>query len=604
MKKSYDSNLGVPAVTHADEVIDWLRELGYSHCFFVAGGNSMHLLNRARQTMTCVPFVHEVAAGIAAEYFNATGLANGKAFVLVTAGPGLTNLVTALAGAYLESRELLVLGGQVKSTDLSRGAVRQRGIQEVDGVAIAKPISKLAIRVEKPLSKREFISLARESSVGRPGPVFLEYCLDVQGSPASSVNETHMAVEVGDRNNLPCASDEDVARVGALLERATRPVLLIGGGLSRSGFDRVLPFVEAWGLPVMTTWNGSDRIGSDHPLYFGRPNTWGQRSSNILIQRADLVIAVGTRLGLQQTGFNWQEFVPDGEVVQVDIDPVELTKGHPRLAAGILGDAEDFLTRLLGQSAEPERTKRNEWVAECRRVRNGLTLSEIANERYEGYLNTYDFVLGLSHLCVAEDIVIPCSSGGAFNSMMQAFGQKTGQVLLTDKGLASMGYGLAGALGAALSSRQKRTVLVEGDGGFSQNLQELATISAQGLNIKIFIFANEGYASIRMTQRNYFSGAYLGCDTKTGLGFPNWKILADAYGIGSMELSPNFESDHEFLKTWHESSPFLYIVPVHPEQTYFPKISSRVTSTGSMESAPLHEMTPPLPPNLLTGQIV
>jgi len=578
--------------THADEVIDWLGEIGYSHCFFVAGGNSMHLLNRARQTMTCVPFVHEVAAGIAAEYFNATRLENGKAFVLITAGPGLTNLVTAIAGAFLESRELLVIGGQVKSTDLARGAVRQRGIQEVDGVAIVRPISKLAVRVEKPLLKADFLAIVRENSDGRPGPVFLEYCLDAQGAPAVPVSSSQEYSVNEHKNRLPIASDDEVSKVRAMLDKSVRPVILIGGGISRAGFSNVLSMLESLGAPIMTTWNGSDRIGSDHELYFGRPNTWGQRSSNVLLQGADIVIALGTRLGLQQTGFNWQQFVPLGDVVQVDIDKGELLKGHPNLSVGVLGDADDFIMRLIEPIHEPEIDRWGEWLSECRHLRDTMPLSEDANERFDGYLNTYDFVLGLSRICDTNDIIVPCSSGGAFTSMMQAFNQKSGQVLLTDKGLASMGYGLSGAIGAALSARERRTVLVEGDGGFSQNLQELATISVQRLNVKMFVFSNEGYASIRMTQRNYFDGGYLGCDTETGLGFPNWQKLADAFGIRSFAISPNFENDPEFLLEWRSDEPCLFVVPVHPEQTYFPKISSRVTTTGSMESAPLHEMTP------------
>jgi acetolactate synthase-1/2/3 large subunit len=182
---------------------------------------------------------------------------------------------------------------------------------------------------------------------------------------------------------------------------------------------------------------------------------------------------------------------------------------------------------------------------------------------------------------------------------MQAFNQRSGQVIITNKGLASMGYGLAGAIGAALADRSRRTVLVEGDGGFSQNLQELATVNVQNLNLKIFIFANNGYASIRMTQKNYFDGAYLGCDIESGLGFPDWQTLAKAFGIKSKILSEDFASDREFLSAWGDAEPWLFVVPVHPEQTYFPKISSQVTATGGMESAPLHKMSPPLSDELI-----
>jgi acetolactate synthase-1/2/3 large subunit len=179
--------------------------------------------------------------------------------------------------------------------------------------------------------------------------------------------------------------------------------------------------------------------------------------------------------------------------------------------------------------------------------------------------------------------------------MMQAFDQKAGQVIVTDKGLASMGYGLAGAIGAALSSPNRRTILVEGDGGFSQNLQEMALLGLNHLNLKIFLFANEGYASIRMTQRNYFDGNYLGCDTQTGLGFPSWEELSGAYGIESMSVTSLSDEDRDFETLWNAPKPALFVVRIHPEQTYFPKISSRVRPDGGMESAPLDLMTPDLP---------
>jgi acetolactate synthase-1/2/3 large subunit len=216
------------------------------------------------------------------------------------------------------------------------------------------------------------------------------------------------------------------------------------------------------------------------------------------------------------------------------------------------------------------------------------------NGHHEGYANPFEFVLELSKFCETNDMIIPCSSGGAFTVMMQAFQQKEGQVMITDKGLASMGYGLAGAIGAAIGHPGQRTVLVEGDGGFSQNLQELATIDVQKLNIKIFVFSNEGYASIRMTQRNYFDGSYLGCDVNTGLGFPDWSLLAQAYGLKSMSVTTDDLATDEFKMAWESDDPYFFVVRIHPEQTYFPKISSQITATGGMVSAPLHKMSPDL----------
>ena len=578
-------------MTHADQIVGWLRDLGYTHCFFVSGGNSMHLLNAARQKMVCVPVVHEVSAGIAAEYFNESNLSKGKAFVLVTAGPGLTNLVTALAGAFLESRELLVLGGQVKSSDLANKGLRQRGIQEVDGVAIAKAVAKSVKRIERPIAKSDFFQLVNSGSTGRKGPVFLEVCLDAQGAPAL-IEEGNTVIQSKADFVSGEVDEKSVDKILDLLAESDRPVFLIGGGISRNQFKSLIPEVDRLGVPVMTTWNAADRLGSNHRLYFGRPNTWGQRSSNLILQNADLVIAIGTRLGLQQTGFNWAEFVPNGDVVQVDIDRTELEKGHPKISLAICAEGNDLLQQLLKRvSSRPSWSK---WVNFAKKIRDQIPLSEKVNGHFPGFLNPYDFALQLSDLCDSGDTVVPCSSGGGFTVMMQAFNQKQGQVIITNKGLASMGYGLAGAIGAGLADQSRRTVLVEGDGGFSQNLQELATVDVQKLNLKIFIFANNGYASIRMTQKNYFDGAYLGCDVESGLGFPDWQLLAKAFGIRSLTLGEDFATNKNFLSEWNSAEACLFVVPIHPEQTYFPKISSQVTATGGMESAPLHKMSPPL----------
>ncbi|MDT7545931.1 MAG: acetolactate synthase large subunit, partial [Actinomycetota bacterium] len=215
---------------YSDVLADWLVELGYTHCFFVAGGNIMHLLDSCRQRFACVATVHEVAAGIAAEYFNAVE-GEGRAFALVTAGPGLTNIVTALGGAWLESRELLVLGGQVKSSDLARGEVRQRGIQEVDGIAVASPLCVATHRIEGPEPRDVIERLVRRGMTPRKGPVFLEVCLDAQGAPVDRA-ELQGSGPVA-QPKLPTATDDEVAQVRALLDAAERPVLLIGGGVSR-----------------------------------------------------------------------------------------------------------------------------------------------------------------------------------------------------------------------------------------------------------------------------------------------------------------------------------------------------------------------------------
>jgi len=254
-----------PTVKYSELVMDWLGELGYTHCFFVAGGNIMHLLDGARSRMVCVPFVHEVAAGVAAEYFNEAG-GEGRAFALVTAGPGLTNIVTAVAGAFLESRELLVLGGQVKSTDLADGGIRQRGIQEVDGASIVAPITVESVRVERPVPRDQLVEHVERARRGRPGPVFVEMCLDAQGAPVDP-GEFGGADLVAEPAGAPAAAVTEAERavepIVELMRSAQRPVWLIGGGVTRATAAEVREQLGRTGVPVMTTWNGIDRVGAD-----------------------------------------------------------------------------------------------------------------------------------------------------------------------------------------------------------------------------------------------------------------------------------------------------------------------------------------------------
>ena len=573
---------------YSDLLADWLLELGYTHCFFLAGGNVMHILESCSRKFKCIPVVHEVAAGIAVEYFNEVS-GRSRAFALVTAGPGLTNIVTAMAGAYMESRELLVIGGQVKVSDLARGQVRQRGIQEVDGVDIARPVTLASNLMDHVIDQKTFAEWSQAGSTGRKGPVFIEIPLDIQAAPVERETLDMKESFVAHEAFRPIAA-ETLAQIATMVREAKRPVLLLGGGVSREAAAEVEDRLAELGVPVMTTWNGADRIASDHPYYFGRPNTWGQRSANILVQQADLLVALGTRLGMQQSGFNWQEFIPVGKIVQVDCDERELTKGHPRVDLPVCGDANVVL-RSLAVAALGTHT---DWVEFCRSVKAAIPLVEPVNHTGEGYLSPYAFVDTLSGLATKDDVVIPCSSGSAFTVSNQTFSQKRGQIFFTDKSLASMGYGLGAAIGSAVASGGRRTVLIEGDGGFTQNLQELGTVRAQKLNLKIFLFDDHGYASIRMTQKNYFGGRYVGCDIETGLGMPNWEKLFAAYDIPVMRIGPGFEKDPEFLKRFNEVGPRGFIVHVDPEQTYFPKISSRVTASGSMESNPLHYMTPDL----------
>ena len=573
---------------YSDQVAIWLKNLGYTHCFFLSGGNIMHAQESFRTKFECIPVVHEVAAGIATEYFNATSL-NKKAFALVTAGPGITNIITAIGGAFLESRELLVIGGQVKREDLSNLEVRQRGIQEIDGVQIAKPITNKSVRLDYPIKFEEFRKIIETSSTQRKGPVFIEMPLDIQGYPLDQLKDKKISI----KKNIMTKSEKskflnNSKLIVNMINKASRPSILIGAGVQRDTAIRLRKKLTNLGIPIMLTWNASDRMDSGSKNYFGRPNTWGQRYSNIIIQQSDMLLALGTRLGLQQTGFNWKEFLKKGKIIHVDIDKKELNKKHPKTSLKINCDANQLLENILKLKIN----KKNNWLQYCKEIKKHFPLVEKNNYTGKGFISPYDFYYKISKIAKKSDVVIPCSSGGAFTTFNQTFEQKLGQKIINNKALASMGYGLSGAIGAAFANSGKKIIHFEGDGGFTQNLQEYGTVAINKLNIKTFLFCDDGYASIRMTQKNYFKGAYMGCDIKTKLGIPNWEILFKSWGIKSIKLKKNFINSNNFLKAFNSIGPNIFIVPIDPLQTYFPKITSRVTKEGSMESNPIHNMSP------------
>ena len=280
-------------------------------------------------------------------------------------------------------------------------------------------------------------------------------------------------------------------------------------------------------------------------------------------------------------------------MVPVDRRKPEFAKGRGRCLSGsFCGDANQILRSLLDGLTAELLGAHTQWVEFCREVKHALPLVEQVNHTGDGYLSPFVFAQTLSGLGNAQDVVIPCSSGSAFTVMMQTFEQKAGQRIVTNKDLASMGYGFSAAMGAAFAANGRRTILVKGDGGFTQNLQELGTVAAKHLNLKIFLFDDDGYTSIRMTQKNYFGGRCVGCDLATGLSIPKWELLFPAYSVPVIRIGPGFAQQPEFLQAFNAAGPSAILVYIDPTQTYFPKISSRVTESGSMKSNPLHRMTP------------
>ena len=591
---------------YSDDIATWLLDLNFKTCFFVAGGNVMHLIESFSTKIRMVPVIHEVAAVIAADYFNEASSAdrfvNGKAFALVTAGPGVTNTVTGVAGAFIDSRELLILGGQVKSTDLKIGEERQRGIQEIDGVSLLSTVTKKSIRVNKRMDEYCFKEIISIASLPRKGPVFLEICLDVQGSKSNPLEDRRnfnfqnfSKVEPSIESNF--ALVEDVIQ---LISLADRPILLLGGGFPR-GEEHLIEMLKTTSIPIATTWHGSDRIGADFESYAGRPNMFGQRWANIVLQQADLIIVLGSSLGVQQTGFNLTEFAPIARILQVDVDLSSMKFNQLENLIPVHSSIENFIKVLNQKSAYLIETKKviwDSWNKDIQKIRRKLPLVEELTEEFQEFVNPFRFIEFLSSIAPRDLNLIPCSSGGSYTSTMQVFEQRDGNLIVSSRGLGSMGIGLSGAIGVAVANN-KLTWLIEGDGGVLQNIQELATITIQQLPIKVIIFANNGYASIRKTQKKYFDGNYVGCDVATGLGSPDFELLAKSFGL--RYLSFTAEGDYEVLeKELLTLEPTVIYVEISPDQQFIPKIESRLNSDGSMQSNPLHLMFPELNDDLLT----
>jgi acetolactate synthase I/II/III large subunit len=576
----------VSKVKYSDLFMDWLKDAGYTHCFFVSGGNVMHLLESASSRFHCIPFVHEVGATIAGEYFNEICDRTQRAFVLVTAGPGLTNTITGLAGAWTESRELLVVGGQARVQNLSRGQFRQIGHQEIDGRTLVESITKASFRVEEFVPKKKIFELIELSQAPRKGPVFIEFCLDISTTEFEKTDEV-ISFEPDNRLKASLAELEEVANA---INSAERPVVMIGGGISR---DTDLSRFKSLEIPLGTTFNGSDRVSKEYPYYISRPDWYGPRWSNIILQQADYVLAIGTKLGLMQVGHNWKEYAPLAKIHQIEIDQSELEKGFPIINLGIVAEAnafvDDLAPRLTARSIAPE------WKSLIRTIRQDLAQPEKINKASSNYLEAMKFVFDLIEISREDDVIIPCSSGAAaYEGAMRVILNKQKQLMVTNNAMGSMGYGLSGSIGASLSYPNRRTILFEGDGGFAQNFQELGTVKANNLNLKIFIMDNQGYQSIRGNQKSAFNSHYVGCDRDTGLFLPDWKIVAEAFQLEVMELNSETFPSSKFTELFESKDPVVFVVKIDPDQTYWPRILSRKNEDGSMVSNPLHKMEPPL----------
>ena len=574
----------------------WLKEEGYTTCFFVAGGAIMHLLDGFRTVFKCIPVVHEHSAGVCAEHYNECRKATGKAFALVTTGPGLTNIITAIAGCYVEHRELLVIAGQVKSSDLLVYPQRQNGVQEIDGKNLVRTITVQSECLAKPINKNHFVSLVRRARLPHPGPIMIEVCLDVQGM---DVDEEKLNENIEHNFAKPAENfDKKFKYLREMMTSSQRPLWLLGGLATRKAVREILPILERLGIPCATTTSALDRIPNNSPIYVGRTGTWGgQRAANLILGQADLVIAVGAQLDLQQTGFNPEKFCPQAKLVKIFPSETELSKNGLKAHLTIPYNPDTFLYEEINLVEWSDEIGWNNYKNELLRAFPALEKENLADSEF---INSFTFIENLSLACEQSDILALCSSGGTFTGSLQMLEIKPNQTATTSAAYASMGYGLATAIGAAFGCPGARVIATEGDGGFVQNMQELSLLRKHNLNIKLFIFENSGYASIRATQKKFFNGAYLGCDADTGLAFPNWDYLFKAYDIPIEHLKKGCETVN-YLKKALDSfeGPQAFIVKVDPNQNNWPAVSTKLCSDGRLHSAPLYSMLPEVPKQLL-----
>lgn len=567
--------------------------------FMLPGGGAMHLndsLGKSRR-IQYVACLHEQACAIAAEAY--ARVTNKPGLLMVTTGPGGTNAITGVAAAYVESTPMIVLSGQVKMADQIRNqGIRQQGMQELDIVSIVKPITKYAVMVTKPeMIKYHLDRAVYEAINGRKGPVWLDIPLDIQ---AAMIDEKALMGWVPEDNGSRAKGQTDFLRQQVLqvidcLNRSERPVLLAGNGICLSGGIREFrELAEYLQIPVLTTWNGIDLIEDSHPLFFGRPGGMGQRYANFIQQNSDFYLSVGARMNLLQTGYNFDGFAREAVKIMVDIDENELNKINVRPQIPICADAKMFIKEFLRNKHRIQVKKRPGWFAYANRVkqRYPIVLKEHWGQEYG--VNTYALLDTITEQMTEDDIFVSGSSGTCIDISMQVFRVKKGQRVFSTKGLASMGFGLPATVGACLAGNGRRTVCVNGDGGFQMNIQELETIRRLGLPIKIFVLNNQGYAQIHATQKNIFQGHYVACDEGSHLTLSPISDVAAAYKLKTARICSNQELQEKVKEVLEYNGPVICEVMVPIGLSAFPKQVSYKRPDGQMESLPLEYMNPPL----------
>jgi acetolactate synthase-1/2/3 large subunit len=582
----------------ADYVMGFLADAGLRHVFLVTGGGAMHLNDAIAREPRLTPICnhHEQASAMAAEGY--ARVSGGIGFLNVTTGPGGLNALNGVFGAFTDSIPLLVISGQVKRETLLASyelpGLRQLGDQEVDIVHAVQKITKYAKLVLDPNSIRYELERALYlATAGRPGPCWLDLPVDVQSAQIVPAQLVGYVPEATAPVYFPPDVDELLRDIVERIEKAERPVLLVGTGVRLAGALDLLEEIAALlKIPIATAWT-PDLLPTDHPCYCGRQGSIGTRAGNFTVQNADLVLILGARMCIRQVSYNWKSFARHAYKIQVDVDPAELRKPISVADRAICCEAKFFLTELKRQLLKrpPAPEKHAPWLAWCRERLERYPAVLPRQRTTEKGINSYFFVETLFRQ-LAEDDVVVCGDATACIVPFQAATLRKGQRLFSNSGSASMGYDLPAAIGAAVA-HGKRVICLAGDGSIMMNLQELQTVARHRWPLVIFVLNNGGYLSIRTTQSNFF-GRLIGEGPESGVSFPDFVKIAQAHGLRALRIEgKNFAA--QIAEALAANEPILCEVMLDRAQGFEPKLSSRKLDDGRMVTAPLEDMAPFLP---------
>lgn len=575
----------------------YLVEHGINTTFMVTGGGAMHLDDAFghEKDMKCIYNHHEQACSMAAEgYYRYSGK---MASVLVTSGPGGTNAITGVMGAYLDSIPMIVFSGQVKFETTIHSCeelhLRQLGDQEFDITASVKNMTKYAVFVKDKneilyhLEKALFFAMN-----GRRGPVWLDIPLDVQGAEIDDSSLKHFEPEKEKIGFIDKEIDKKVFE--AILRKiysAKAPLIIAGTAIRyANAYKDFIKLVNKLKIPVVTEWNANDTLPYDSKYLVGMPSIFGTRSGNFAVQNSDLLLVLGSRLNIRMIGYNKFDFGKNAYKIVVDIDEKELNKPTIKVDYKVNADLKTFLTGIneVEYEINPIHEK---FLNFCIDVKNKYPVVQEKFRKDKSKLNPYVFFDKLYDYLNSNDRIV-CANGSCCVSNLQAAKIKEGQRMFVNSGCASMGYGLPAAIGVATFDNSFRTIHLDGDGSIMMNLQEFATVRGNNLNIKTFIVNNNGYLSIRQTQRNNFKPPFIGIDKDSGVWFPDFKKLADAFSIRYECIRTEEEFDKKIKSILYGAEPIIVEVFVDPDQNFEPKSASKVLPDGSIISPTIDDMAP------------